>query len=84
MNKLNQEYYKELAKQINEKLGSATALLAEVNLLKKQAGVDMLILNNYAAETTNRKQKEFLELVDLSRIEDELDEIGWRTSSAYC
>jgi len=76
--------WEETAKQINAKLQEAAAAVREANRLAAEAGLDCLIHTQWTGEDLEEDEAEMLEDIDVSDLEDELDQAGWSTSSSYC
>ncbi len=98
MSDLEQDFT-ETAKQINDKIKEAAKAMAEANRLRQEAGLPSLIFSTFLREDIRYHHPKLsrdeisekcdelqnkLDQIDVSPLEDELNEAGWSTSSSYC
>lgn len=82
------EEFRALADQINRKLKEASTALKEANRLREKAGLESLIFTQSIVDDLDTEEYDALEakleLIDVSDLEGELSDAGWRPSSSYC
>lgn len=75
--------FEEAVEKINAKLAEAGKLMAEAREIGKKAGFESLSPINYCGSLSD-EMYDALNEIDFHPILNEMDELGWRTSSLHC
>jgi cytoplasmic iron level regulating protein YaaA (DUF328/UPF0246 family) len=78
--------FKEIAKQINERIKNAAKEMEEANKLAKSIGLKSMTYYDYAdpEDLEDSVVEEIRDIINISPLFSQLDKAGWETSSIGC